>query len=145
MAVDVAMLRSLSLFEDLNESQLEKVAKLCLEKSFSGGEAIFKEGEPGKTIFVLSHGEVEVLFTACGDALAYMGWIGAGDILGIRALVPPYRYSSTARGVTESTLLAVDTTELGELFQQDSGLASSLLVGLIGAALNRIDGLRSRM
>ena len=145
MAVDVAMLRSLSLFKDLTADQLEKVAGLCSEKYISPGQTFFREGEPGKTIFVVARGEVEVLFTAGGDALACMEWIGTGDVLGIRAVFPPYRYLCTASSLTESTLLAIDAFNLRELFLQDSQLAISILESSTCAILNRIASLRVRL
>jgi CRP-like cAMP-binding protein len=143
MAVDVAMLQTIPLFGDLTKTQLEKIANLCSEKSISCGETFFKEGEHGNTFFVVPRGEIEVLLTVGKDALACLKWVGVGEILGIQALAPPYRYSSTGRSVTEGTLLAIDAVKLDQLFQQDSQLAFSFLTSLMGAALNRIDGLRS--
>lgn len=145
MAVDVAMLQTIPLFGNLTETQLEKIANLCSEKPISCGETFFKEGEPGKTFFVVPRGEIEVLLTVGKDALACLKWVGVGEILGIQALVPPYRYSSTGRSVTEGILLAVDAVKLDKLFQQDSRLAFSFLTSLMGTALNRIDGLRTRI
>jgi CRP-like cAMP-binding protein len=145
MAVDVAMLQALSLFEDLTAAQLERIAGLCSEKCISPGQAFFREGEPGKTIFVVKKGEVEVLHTVGGDALASMEWIAAGDVLGIRALFPPYRYLSTARSLTDGTLLEIDVIKLRELFPQDSQLAISILENSTRTILNRIANLRARL
>jgi CRP-like cAMP-binding protein len=145
MAVDVAMLRALSLFKDLTADQLEKVARLCSQKYISPGQAFFREGEPGKTIFVVKKGEVEVLHTVGGDALASMEWIAAGDVLGIRALFPPYRYLSTARSLTDGTLLEIDVVKLRELFPQDSQLAILILENSTLTILNRIASLRVRL
>jgi CRP-like cAMP-binding protein len=145
MAVDVAMLRALSLFKDLTADQLEKVARLCSQKYISPGQAFFREGEPGKTIFVVKKGEVEVLHTVGGDALASMEWIAAGDVLGIRALFPPYRYLSTARSLTDGTLLEIDVVKLRELFPQDSKLAILILENSTLTILNRIASLRVRL
>jgi CRP-like cAMP-binding protein len=145
MAVDVATLQTLSLFKDLTADQLEKVARLCSQEHISPGQTFFREGEPGKTIFVVKKGEVEVLHTVGGDALASMEWIGAGDVLGIRALFPPYRYLSTARSLTDGTLLEIDVVKLRELFPQDSQLAISILENSTRTILNRIASLRARL
>jgi CRP-like cAMP-binding protein len=143
MAVDVAMLQTIPLFGNLSETQLKKIANLCSEKPISCGETFFKEGEPGKTFFVVPRGEIKILLTVGGDTLACIKWFSIGEMLGIQALVPPYRYSATGHSVTEGTLLAIDAAQLEQLFQQDSRLAFSFLTCLMGAALTRFDDFRS--
>lgn len=143
MAVDVATLRALSLFDGLTEDQLDKVANLCSEMPVFPGQTFFREGEPGKSIFVLPRGEVEILYTAGGDAMACREWVSVGEVLGSRALVPPYRYLTTLRSITEGTLLVIDAIKLGELFRQDGQLAKSILARLMSAILSWIATLRS--
>lgn len=143
MSVNVALLRDLSLFRYLTEDQLEKVANLCSEMPVFPGQPFIIEGEPGKAIFMLPRGEVEILYTAGGDVMASREWVSVGDILGVRALVPPYRYSTTVRSITEGTLLSIDAIKLGELFQQDGRLAKCLLACLMRAILSRNTTLRS--
>jgi CRP-like cAMP-binding protein len=144
MGVDITLLRRLSHFSSLSEDQLGKVAGLCAEKTISAGQAFFREGEPGTAIFAVSQDDVEVLFTTGGDALACIEWVGAGEVLGIRAFFPPYRYLSTARSLTEGGLLAIDAVKLRELTQQDSRLAVSIHECFMEAMLTRIDGLRTK-
>jgi CRP-like cAMP-binding protein len=143
MAVDARLLRCLSLFRDLTGDQLEKVSNLCSEMPVLPGQAVFKEGEPGRAIFVLPRGEVEILYTAGGDAMMGREWVSVGEVLGTKALFPPYRYSTTVRCMTEGTLLSIDAVKLGELFQQDGRLAKSILGCLMSAGLSRIATLRS--
>ena len=52
MTVDVMCLRGLSLFTNLSEGQLEKVAGLCTKLSVLPGQILFREGELGHSIFV---------------------------------------------------------------------------------------------
>jgi CRP-like cAMP-binding protein len=143
MGVNVALLRDLSLFSDLTEHQLEKVASLCSEMTVFPGQAFFKEGEPGRAIFVLPRGEVEILYTAGGEAMMGREWVSVGEVLGTRALFPPYRYSTTVRCMTEGTLLAIDAIKLGELFQRDGQLAKFVLARLMSTVLSRMATLRS--
>jgi CRP-like cAMP-binding protein len=143
MGANVALLRGLSLFRGLTEDQLKKVADLCSELSVFPGQTFFREGEPGKTIFVLPQGEVEILYTAGGEAMMGREWVSVGEVLGVRAMLPPYRYLTTVRSMTEGSLLAIDAIKLGELFQQDGQLAKSLIARLMSATLSRIATLRS--
>lgn len=144
MAADVAMLQKLSLFKNLTEGQLERIAQLCSEKTVYPGETFFREGEPGLVIFVVLRGEIEVLFTVGGDTLVCMEWVAAGYVLGVRAFFKPYKYLSSARSLTEGSLLAIDAVKLRELCEQDCWLAISIHERLMQAMLNRVTTLRSQ-
>jgi len=144
MGVDVAMVQELSLFKNLTEGQMEKIAQLCSEKSVYSGETFFREGEPGLAVFVVLRDDVEVLFTAGGDALVCKEWVAAGDVLGVRAFFKPYKYLSSARSLTEGRLLAINAIALRELCEIDCWLAISIQERFMQAMLNRVVTLRSQ-
>jgi CRP/FNR family transcriptional regulator, cyclic AMP receptor protein len=143
MAVDIAILRELSSFGSFSDDQVGKVGNLCAERMISAGQTFFREGELGKTIFVVLQGEIQVRFTAGGGGLVSIEWIGAGGVLGIRAFFPPYRYLSTASSLTDGYLLAIDAVKLRMLVEQDSQLAILIHECLMEAMMNRVADLRS--
>ena len=145
MTVNVNLLKGLSLFNNLSESQLEKVARLCTKITIYPGQLLFKEREPGHTIFVSMKADLEVLFTAGGDSMMRMEWLGADETLGTIALIPPHTYGSTARGLTEGTLLAIDVDKMEMLFQQDGQLAVSMVPRLTSAYHRKTANLKSEL
>jgi CRP-like cAMP-binding protein len=145
MTVNVNLLKGLSLFNNLSQSQLEKVARLCRKITVYPGQILFKEREPGHTIFVSMEADLEVLFTAGGDSMARMEWLGADETLGTIALIPPHTYGSTARGLTEGTLLAIDVDKMEMLFQQDGQLAVSMVPRLTGAYHRKTANMKSEL
>ncbi len=145
MTVNVNLLKGLSLFNNLSESQLEKVARLCRKITIYPGQILFKEREPGHTIFVSMEADLEVLFTVGGDSMARMEWLGADETLGTLALIPPHTYGSTARGLTEGTLLAIDVDKMEMLFQQDGQLAVSMVPRLSSAYHRKTANLKSEL
>ena len=145
MTVNVNLLKGLSLFNNLSESQLEKVARLCRKITVYPGQILFKEREPGHTIFVSMEADLEVLFTAGGDSMARMEWLGADETLGTIALIQPHTYGSTARGLTEGTLLAIDVDKMEMLFQQDGQLAVSMVPRLTSAYHRKTANMKSEL
>ncbi len=59
-APEEALSRS-QVFEMLSPAEVAALAKLCRSVSWRAGEVIFREGDPGASLFVLTAGEVEVL------------------------------------------------------------------------------------
>jgi CRP-like cAMP-binding protein len=145
MGVNVALLRSLSLFTDLSESQLVKVTEICRKVTVYPGQILFKEKEPGHTIFLPLDANFEVSFTAGSNSMARMEWVGADETLGGIALIPPYKYASTALGLTESILLAIDVKKMQELFQQDGRLAVSIILRMISSYQRKTVNLKSEL
>jgi len=139
------LLRDLSLFTYLSDSQLEKIAGICRKMTVYPGQILFKERETGNTIFLSLEADLEVLFTAESDSMARMEWLGADETLGTIALIPPHQYISTARGLTESTLLAIDVGKLQKLFQQDGRLAVSILPRMTSACHRKTVNMKSEL
>jgi CRP-like cAMP-binding protein len=145
MGVNVALLRGLSLFTSLSESQLEKVARICRKITIYPGQILFKEREAGDTIFLSLEADLEVLFTAGSDSMARMEWLGAGETLGTIALIPPHHYVSTARGLTEGTLLTINVDKLQKLYQQDGQLAVSMFTRMMSAYHRKTANMKSEL
>jgi CRP-like cAMP-binding protein len=143
MSVDSTILRELSPFRSFSKDQLVKVGKICAERKISAGQTIFREMEPGIEIFVVLQGEIEIVFTAGGGGLVNIEWAGVGQVLGLRAFIPPYRYLSTATCLTDGCLLAIDAVKLRMLVEQDSQLAILIHESLMEAMMNRVADMRS--
>ena len=54
------VIRKTSIFNDLDEQEVEAILKISKERQFSKGEVIAQEGEQGDSMFILFDGNVEV-------------------------------------------------------------------------------------
>jgi len=74
-------------------------------QSFSAGQVIFREGEPGDVMYVVQEGEVDILFEE-----AHLETLGPGGILGEMALIDTTARSATAVAKTDCKLAAINQT-----------------------------------
>ena len=72
-------------------------------QAFKAGQLIFKEGEPGKVMYVISEGEVDILV---GSLLVETA--GPGSIVGEMALIDHGPRSASAKARTDCKLVVVD-------------------------------------
>jgi len=142
MSVEVTLLQKYPLFSDLDETQLCSMAELFQSESFGSGYTIFEEGKPGATIFIVTDGEVEMLFAIGEEGEAKVDRIGIGGIIGCSALVRPYSYNATARCLTQVKVLTTDVSRLRRLFEQEPSMAVMFYEHLIQSLLDRIVNLR---
>ena len=72
--------------------------------SFAAGEFVFKAGDPGETMYIITEGEVDIL-DGSGTAL---DTAGPGSIVGELALIDDEPRSATVVAKTDCRLVAVD-------------------------------------
>src|SRR6476469_3278176 len=56
----VALLRTVPLFKDLDDPELAAVAEVCREERYASGDYIFREGESGNRLYLITEGEVRI-------------------------------------------------------------------------------------
>src|SRR3989442_1035101 len=54
--VNLNLLRQAAIFQDLDDGELARVSEVCREQKFAVGQQVFKEGEPGNRLFIISEG-----------------------------------------------------------------------------------------
>ena len=94
--------------------QLETRRALGVRREyFEPGQIIFREGDRGDWLYVVTDGEVEVLREGAGVPLRRLG---RGECFGEIALVSDRPRSATVRAVSASNVLAVDRDAFQALF-----------------------------
>jgi CRP-like cAMP-binding protein len=106
------------LFELLSQAELAELARLCRSVSWRAGEVVFRAGDPGASLFVLTAGEVEVLneHDGAGKVIAVLA---APAAFGEMALVDREPRSATVRARTDAGALEL-TAEAFTAFRQRS-------------------------
>ena len=94
------------LFKSLEPSELERLARATQTVAFRPGETIVEIGDPGKSLFVIVEGQVQVLYPARSSDFE-LARLGAGDFFGEMALLNDKPRSATVRAMT-----AVQTIKL---------------------------------
>lgn len=76
-------------------------------QQFQNGETIIKEGDPGKELFIVVKGKVNIVKES-DDVKTTLATLGEGDIFGEMALVDSRPRSATAEALGEVTVRVLD-------------------------------------
>lgn len=87
-----------------------------LREHFGPGEVIFRKGDVGDKLYIVVHGEVEVLGEKTGKAETIIAKLGAGDCFGEMALLRDERRMATVRSRTGVSLISLDRQGFQALF-----------------------------
>jgi len=128
-----AALRSIDIFSDLREDQLQWFAASAEERTLAPGDVLLHEGDPADTLFVLLEGEIRGRRETGGpDAPGFL--IRTGQVAGLLPFSRMTHFPLTARATVPSRLLGLRKEHFEEMLQR----IPELLPRLIGVMADRI-------
>ena len=83
---------------------------------FEPGQVVFREGDRGDWLYIVTDGEVEVLRTVPGRGEQPLRRLGVGECFGEIALVSEKARTATVRAVSATSVLAVDREAFQAMF-----------------------------
>jgi CRP-like cAMP-binding protein len=132
-------------FARLSPAQRARVAALVRPVSYPEGTRLFDEGQDAKGCWLIQTGQVALQSEVPGRGPVTVHTLGPGDMLGWSWLVPPHHWHFTATAHTPVSAIAVDTAALRALADGDPALGYPLLLGILEAALSRLQSTRWRL
>lgn len=98
------LLRNIPMFQALTERQLEHVLPSVETSRHDDGDVLLEHNQPGRALFIISTGEVEVLAPNENGKLGQVAVLGEGECLGEMSLLTGEPCSATIRckGAVES-------------------------------------------
>ncbi|HUQ46593.1 MAG TPA: cyclic nucleotide-binding domain-containing protein [Gemmatimonadaceae bacterium] len=142
-----ALLKNVPLFRDLDEAELAEVADVCREEKFMSGEYIFREGESGNRLYLITEGDVRISRDVPGSGEEALAVLKPGAVFGEMAVFDRSERSTHAISNGGTTVLTITRADFEMLLDFNRELAHKVLwavTRLLSARLrNSNDSLRS--
>lgn len=140
MATDAALLAGVPLFERLDDEERSLLAAQLEDVEYSPGALVFKRGDPGDAIFIVSSGEVEIFVEDTTGQRIVFETAKAGDFFGELSLLDGDPRSASAVAIAPTKTLRIDREDLSLLFTRHPTAALDVLA-VIGRRLREADKL----
>ncbi|MBK7895938.1 MAG: Crp/Fnr family transcriptional regulator [Anaerolineaceae bacterium] len=146
--VSPELLRRYPFFAFMSHNQLREVAMLTEEMAIDVNTILFHMGYAANALFLLQSGGIELHYVVMDENLPQLrkdfmiGTINPGEIVGISALIEPYKLTATAVSVEPCRLLKIDALALRDLCDQDHDLAYGLQTQLARTTMARLHATR---
>jgi CRP-like cAMP-binding protein len=118
-------LRSVPLFEGLDDAQLDALATRAEVVSTSAGRMLMTEGERGEDLYVIDSGSVHIVASRGGEDVL-LDQLGPGDVLGEIGALGGEPRTASARTATRATLVRIGRRALLGAMDGDAALADSI-------------------
>ncbi len=134
----IKLLSTFSIFETLDEMDIEYLVSMLRFAKFGEGETILRKGEPGKNLYLIVSGQVEVQ----GDGGMSIAVMGKGEIFGEMSLLSGRPVGATIKVVEAARLLYLEGTDFRQILDQFPSL-QMYFTQLLAQRLTEIHDARS--
>src|SRR5215216_1099015 len=104
---DLELLRTVPIFSELTEADIQALARLAIRKRYPKDSVIFFENEEGDFFFMILEGRIKVTILGDDGREVILSMLGEGDFFGEMALLDQEPRSATAIAVEDSELLSL--------------------------------------
>lgn len=135
-----SLLSRISLFEGLDERDLDLLLGISRARELAPGELLFRKGELGDRLYGVLEGRLRVSGEpAHGESVAFND-LEPGEVLGEIALLDASPRSGTVEALEPSLLISLERADFFALLDRTPGMAVRL-AGLLAARLRKLSGL----
>lgn len=136
------IIREHAFFAGLDESFIALVCGCAKNVRFEAGEYLFHEGGAADELFLIRHGHVALEVAAPGAGALTIQTLSEGEIVGVSALIPPYRWTSDARARDLVRAIAMDATCLRDKCEADHDLGYAVMKRFVPVLISRLQATR---
>lgn len=133
MKAELALLRGVSLFQDLDDDELLQIRTIADAQAFQQYEPIIKEGEYGDQCYIVLSGQVSVSIGG-----AFLGQLGVGSHFGEMALFDGAPRSATVIATEPTTVLVIRREPLLKMLSAPSPIAHKILWAIVQQLIHRL-------
>jgi CRP-like cAMP-binding protein len=125
------ILKEQTLLEDLNDSELNKIAGIIKEVRFRKGETVFKEKDETQGIFLIHSGKIEISKVTPDGWKQTLAVLTKGSFFGELSIVEHRCHEANAVALEDTLILLMRKEDFRKMEKEDLLLATQIMKGLI--------------
>jgi CRP/FNR family transcriptional regulator, cyclic AMP receptor protein len=126
----VELLGRVPVFSTLERADLERIAEVAVPRTFSPGQAVFREGDSSDTCYVVREGHARAVRSHGDGRTITLANFGPGDIFGELAMFEDERRSATVEAIDEMSVVGVLGGDMRRLMNEHPGISTRLVIAL---------------
>ena len=136
--IDRELLANSAIFKDLDDNELDEVAKICEVQALKWDEYVFREGDDGDRLYLITKGAVRISRNVPGTGEEAITVLKKGACFGEMAMLDPSTRSTYAIVDSRCELLTIARSDFEALMESDRELAYKVLRAIIRLLSERL-------
>jgi CRP/FNR family transcriptional regulator, cyclic AMP receptor protein len=124
------LLAAVPLFSELSETELERVARVAVPRSFPKGVRVFHEGDQSDACYVVREGDLRVTREHPDGRAIALATLGPRDIFGELAMLDGGTRSASIETLSDCELLALPALDMRRVIADHGEIAAKLIAAL---------------
>jgi len=126
----VDLLSRVPLFSELSGSELERISRVSVARSFPAGVRVFHEGDHSDACYLVRSGDLRVTREHPDGRAIALATLGPGDIFGELAMLDGEARSASVETLSDSELLALPAADVRRLLSDHPEISVKLIAAL---------------
>ena len=131
MQSPVELLRSVPLFSDLEQEELERFSRVAVPRAFPASTRVFHEGDHSDACYIVRAGSFRVTREHSDGRAITLATLGPGDIFGELAMLDGEVRSASVEALVDGELLALPAGEVRGLLARHPEITVKLVAALV--------------
>ena len=110
--VAIERLRETEAFDCLTTDELAFASLACETRVYRAGDTIFREGDESTDVFIVDEGRVQCVIEPIPNHSVVIGTRTKNQLFGWSALLPPHRYTTTAKAAEKTRVFVIRGSDL---------------------------------
>ncbi|MFN8215877.1 MAG: Crp/Fnr family transcriptional regulator [Solirubrobacterales bacterium] len=127
----VELLKSVALFEDLGEEELERFSHVAVPRAYPAGTRVFHEGDSSDACYIVRSGSFRITREHSDGRAITLATLGPGEIFGELAMLDGDKRSASAEALSDGEVLALPAGDVRSLLARHPEIALKLVAGLV--------------
>jgi aspartate ammonia-lyase len=132
------LIAQVALFDDLDTAERDLIVGACEVARHEAGSQLFAENNPRKNMWIIYSGQVELFKKSIFGIEKRLAFFGPADFLGEGAVFDDYPHSTSARTLTESTLLIISRDKFRLICEQQPKITSKVAASMAKVVSRRM-------
>lgn len=124
----LTVLRNSATFGGLEPDLIEEIGALCSNRHYRAGEMIFRQDDPGNTLFGVISGRVRITVASADGQELHLNLIEPGEIIGEIAFIDGGVRTATGTAALATTCFGIQRAPFFALLERRPRLARHLLM-----------------
>jgi CRP/FNR family transcriptional regulator, cyclic AMP receptor protein len=125
------LLRSVPLFADLEEEELERFSQVAVPRAIPAGNRVFHEGDSSDACYIVREGKFRVTREHSDGRAITLATLGPGEVFGELAMLDGDTRSASAEALTDGELLALPANDVRNLLARHPEISVKLVAALV--------------
>jgi CRP/FNR family cyclic AMP-dependent transcriptional regulator len=125
------LLRSVPLFADLEQAELERFSRVAVPRSFPAGTRVFHEGDRSDACYIVREGSFRVTREHSDGRAITLATLGPGEVFGELAMLDGDTRSASAEALSDGELLALPAVDVKGLLARHPEISVKLVAALV--------------